>query len=132
MLLHFIMIYRENKRITMQNIKMYENFVNKSPEMSNVPQLRTQNSDVAMPVNNEQPVTREQEAMRARLEADVKRMYPNLSIRHTPDGQSGVALNNNVIYASDHYEAFNAFLFGLVMGKMQGGMERNNTMPARY
>jgi hypothetical protein len=126
------MIYRENKRITMQNIKMYENFVNKSPEMSNVPQLRTQNSDVAMPVNNEQPVTREQEAMRARLEADVKRMYPNLSIRHTPDGQSGVALNNNVIYASDHYEAFNAFLFGLVMGKMQGGMERNNTMPARY
>jgi hypothetical protein len=126
------MIYRENKRITMQNIKMYENFVNESPEMSNVPQLRTQNSDVAMPVNNEQPVTREQEAMRARLEADVKRMYPNLSIRHTPDGQSGVALNNNVIYASDHYEAFNAFLFGLVMGKMQGGMERNNTMPARY
>ena len=116
----------------MQNIKMYENFVNESPEMSNVPQLRTQNSDVAMPVNNEQPVTREQEAMRARLEADVKRMYPNLSIRHTPDGQSGVALNNNVIYASDHYEAFNAFLFGLVMGKMQGGMERNNTMPARY
>jgi len=132
MLLHFIMIYRENKRITMQNIKMYENFVNESPEMSNVPQLRTQNSDVAMPVNNEQPVTREQEAMRARLEADVKRMYPNLSIRHTQDGQSGVAIDNNVIYASDHYEAFNAFLFGLVMAKMQEGRGGNDRMPTRY
>ena len=116
----------------MMNIKMYENFVNESPEMSNVPQLRTRNSDVAMPVNNEQPVTREQEAMRARLEADVKRMYPNLSIRHTPYGQSGVALNNNVIYATDHYEAFNAFLFGLVMGKMQEGRGGNNMVPTRY
>jgi len=115
----------------MMNIKMYEHFVNETPEMSNVPQLRTKNSDVAMPTS-EQPVTREQEAMRARLEADVKRMYPNLSIRHTPDGQSGVALNNNVIYASDHYEAFNAFLFGLVMGKMQGGREENNMVPTRY
>jgi hypothetical protein len=115
----------------MMNIKMYEHFVNETPEMSNVPQLRTKNSDVAMPTS-EQPVTREQEAMRARLEADVKRMYPNLSIRHTPDGQSGVALNNNVIYATDHYEAFNAFLFGLVMGKMQGGREGNNMAPTRY
>ena len=116
----------------MMNIKMYENFVNESPEMSNVPQLRTRNSDVAMPVNNEQPVTREQEAMRARLEADVKRMYPNLSIRHTQDGQSGVTIDNNVIYASDHYEAFNAFLFGLVMAKMQDGRGGNNRVPARY
>jgi|LakMenE18May11ns_1017448.scaffolds.fasta_scaffold9722245_2 hypothetical protein len=125
------MIYRSDKTIFMMNIKMYEHFVNESPEMPNLPQIRTQNSEVAMPTS-EQPVTREQEAMRARLESDVKRMYPNLSIRHTPDGQSGVALNNNVIYATDHYEAFNAFLFGLVMGKMQGGREENNMVPTRY
>ena len=116
----------------MMNIKMYEHFVNESPGMPNVPQLRTQSSDIAIPTNNEQPVTRDQEAMRARLEADVKRMYPNLSIRHTQDGQSGVALDNNVIYASDHYEAFNAFLFGLVMAKMQDGRGGNNRVPARY
>jgi len=115
----------------MMNIKMYEHFVNESSEMSNVPQLRTQSSEVAMPTS-EQPVTREQEAMRARLEADVKRMYPNLSIRHTQDGQSGVAIDNNVIYASDHYEAFNAFLFGLVMAKMQEGRGGNDRMPTRY
>ena len=108
----------------MMNIKMYEHFVNESPEMPNVPQLRTQSSDIAIPTNNEQPVTR--------LEADVKRMYPNLSIRHTQDGQSGVAIDNNVIYASDHYEAFNAFLFGLVMAKMQDGRGGNNRVPARY
>lgn len=116
----------------MQNIKMYEGFISESPEMTNVPQLRTQTSDVAVPTNDEQPVTREQEAMRARLEADVKRMYPNLSIRHTPDGQSGVAIDNNVIYASDHYEAFNAFLFGLVMAKMQEGRGGNDRIPTRY
>jgi hypothetical protein len=116
----------------MMNIKMYENFVNESPEMSNVPQLRTQTSDVAVPTNDEQPVTREQEAMRAKLESDVKRMYPNLSIRHTQDGQSGVAIDNNVIYASDHYEAFNAFLFGLVMAKMQEGRGGNDRVPTRY
>jgi hypothetical protein len=116
----------------MLNIKMYENFVNESPEIPNVPQLRTQSSDVTIPSNDEQTVTREQEAMRARLEGDVKRMYPNLSIRHTPDGQSGVAIDNNVIYASDHYEAFNAFLFGLVMAKMQEGRGGNDRTPTRY
>jgi hypothetical protein len=114
----------------MDNLKKYNKFVN---ENSNVPQL-TSDDTSSMPAvrKEEEIVTREQEAMRARLEADVKRMYPNLSIRHTADGQSGVAINDNVIYASDHYEAFNAFLFGLVMAKMQGGERGDSRMPARY
>lgn len=112
----------------MENIKMYSDFVN---ENSNVPQLASNDSTPSLRGETE-VVTREQEAMRARLESDVKRMYPNLSIRHTDDGQSGVAINNNVIYASDHYEAFNAFLFGLVMAKMQGGDRGDSRMPARY
>jgi len=105
----------------MENLKVYENFVNESPEMSNLPQARpAEATSVANPTDHT-VANREQEAMRARLESDVKRLYPNLSIRHTTDGQSGVAIDNNVIYATDHYEAFNAFLFGLVMAKMHGG-----------
>jgi len=105
----------------MENLKVYENFVNESPEMSNLPQTTsTGTTDVASPADHT-VANREQEAMRAKLESDVKRLYPNLSIRHTTDGQSGVAIDNNVIYATDHYEAFNAFLFGLVMAKMHGG-----------
>jgi hypothetical protein len=116
----------------MLNIKIYENFVNKSTETSNFPQIKSQSSDISVQNNDEKPLSVDQQAMRARLEADVKRMYPNLSIRHTPDGQSGVAVNNTVIYASDHYEAFNAFLFGLVMGKMQEAKGTSDRMPVRY
>ena len=114
----------------MDNLKKYDRFVNES---TNIPQLVSAD-DISLPSMRQEKelATREQEAMRARLEADVKRMYPHLSIRHTPDGQSGVAVNNNVIYASDHYEAFNAFLFGLVMAKMGGGERGNDRMPARY
>lgn len=114
----------------MLNIKVYESFIKESPDMDNTPQVMNTDSSVSIPSGPE-PITREQEAMRARLEADVKRMYPNLSIRHTQDGQSGVAIDNNVIYASDHYEAFNAFLFGLVVAKMQEG-PRNNMIQGRY
>ena len=114
----------------MDNLKKYDKFVNES---TNVPQL-VSSDDTSIPAVRQEKeiVTREQEAMRSRLEADVKRMYPNLSIRHTPDGQSGVAINDNVIYASDHYEAFNAFLFGLVMAKMQGGERGNNRNLLEY
>jgi hypothetical protein len=115
----------------MFNIKIYENFVNESPKMPNLHQLTSQSSDVPAKSSNAKPLTVDEKAMRARLEADVKRMYPNFSIRHTPDGQSGVAIDNNVIYASDHYEAFNAFLFGLVMAKMQErGAPKNDLMSA--
>jgi hypothetical protein len=116
----------------MLNIKIYENFVSESPEMPNLPQLTSQSSDVSVQTNDEKPLSVDQQAMRARLEADVKRMYPNLSIRHTPDGQSGVAIDNTVIYASDHYEAFNAFLFGLVIAKMQEMKGATGRMPVRY
>lgn len=112
----------------MENIKMYSDFVN---ENDNVPQLASNDTNSTPALRSEtEVVTREQEAMRAKLEADVKRMYPHLSIRHTPDGQSGVAINDNVIYASDHYEAFNAFLFGLVMAKMSGGNPNMGDRPA--
>ena len=116
----------------MFNIKIYENFVNESPKMPNLHQLTSQSSDVPAKSSDAKPLTVDEKAMRARLESDVKRMYPNLSIRHTPDGQSGVAIDNNVIYASDHYEAFNAFLFGLVMAKMQEGRGGNDRVPTRY
>ena len=117
----------------MENIKVYENFINEAPEMPNLPQVRAEepSTDVVVPTDHT-VATREQEAMRARLEADVKRLYPHLSVRHTPDGQSGVAIDNNVIYASDHYEAFNAFLFGLVIAKMQEGRGGNDRVPTRY
>jgi hypothetical protein len=108
----------------MKNLKIYENFVNESPEITNLPQTGSAStSGVSSPADHT-VANREQEAMRAKLESDVRRLYPNLSIRHTTDGQSGVAIDNNVIYATDHYEAFNAFLFGLVMAKMQGGENR--------
>ena len=114
----------------MENIKIYENFVNESPEVEVLPQfaMQTSGSDVAKPADHTVG-TREQEAIRAKLEADVKRMYPNISIKHSSDGQSGAAIDNVVIYATDHYEAFNAFLFGLVMAKMHGG-EGEGRMPA--
>jgi hypothetical protein len=116
--------------MNMENLKVYENFLNEAPEMPNLPQVRAEepSTDVAVPADHT-VATREQEAMRSRLEADVKRLYPNLSVRHTTDGQSGVAIDNVVIYATDHYEAFNAFLFGLVMAKMHGG-ENTDRMPA--
>lgn len=116
----------------MLNIKIYENFLNESPKIHKFPQLTSQSSDVAVSNNDAKPLTVDEKAMRARLEADVKRMYPNFSIRHTPDGQSGVAIDNNVIYATDHYEAFNAFLFGLVMAKMQEMKGASGRMPVRY
>jgi hypothetical protein len=116
----------------MLNIKIYENFVSESPDVTNLPQLTSQSSDISVQNNDEKPLTVDQQAMRAKLEADVKRMYPNLSIRHTSDGQSGVAIDNTVIYASDHYEAFNAFLFGLVIAKMQEMKGPSGRMPVRY
>ena len=102
--------------------------LNEAGELVTMP-ASSPGTDVSVP--GETRVTREQEGMRGRLEQDVKRLYPGLEIRHTNDGQSGVSVNNVVIYASDHYEAFNAFLFGLVMAKAHGSDRGDDRMPAR-
>lgn len=113
----------------MQNLKVYENFgINESPEEVSVPQIvNAADTEVSTPTDH-RVGNKEQEAIRAKLESDVKRMYPNISIKHSSDGQSGASIDNVVIYATDHYEAFNAFLFGLVMAKMHGGEQRGRNL----
>ena len=109
----------------MKNLKVYENFLIKSPGLdidTNRKEINPGFKDYTKKPN----VTPEQEAIRNKLESDVKRMYPKIIIKHSPDGQSGTSVDNIVIYATDHYDSFNAFLFGLVMGKIHG-----SEMPAK-